>query len=342
MDLRKYIKELLYLHDCVIVPGFGGFVTNYQSSEVQRFQNVIYPPSKTIMFNKRLQNNDGVLVNHVAEKEKVGYRVAEEAIGRIASDWNRLLNNKGMLLIPDVGKLYFNAKNTLIFLPQLRKNYLPETFGLKPISYHLIKDDVQEKEEEKHLQTLVEDTAVETKRIRKIRTQRLVAAAAILIATLMIPQLFLQNFLPEKIRIEKLNLLNVPADEVAFTPERSETRVSTSEIERPAQSSPRSYTEAEMETPAVSEQPSNTISSFQSTPTEQTGNFYIAFGKFDFISDAIRQKKKLDNQFSKVFEVFRNDEGYIVGMFAGNSKTQADEQLLAIEANAELSIVNRE
>jgi hypothetical protein len=30
MDITFYLVELLRLHDCVIVPDLGGFVTNYQ------------------------------------------------------------------------------------------------------------------------------------------------------------------------------------------------------------------------------------------------------------------------------------------------------------------------
>ncbi|MDA9349687.1 hypothetical protein N9R21_07960, partial [Polaribacter sp.] len=28
MTVEKYINELLYRYDCVIVPNFGGFITN--------------------------------------------------------------------------------------------------------------------------------------------------------------------------------------------------------------------------------------------------------------------------------------------------------------------------
>ena len=28
MDITKYISDLLYRYDCVIIPGFGGFITN--------------------------------------------------------------------------------------------------------------------------------------------------------------------------------------------------------------------------------------------------------------------------------------------------------------------------
>ncbi|MEC8853074.1 MAG: SPOR domain-containing protein, partial [Bacteroidota bacterium] len=30
--IEHYISDLLYLHDCVIIPGFGGFVGNKKSA----------------------------------------------------------------------------------------------------------------------------------------------------------------------------------------------------------------------------------------------------------------------------------------------------------------------
>ncbi|HXH20045.1 MAG TPA: hypothetical protein VNJ07_13285, partial [Chitinophagales bacterium] len=114
MDIRSHIKDLLYLHDCVIVPGFGGFVTGYHPAEIHKYKNVIYPPSKTIMFNRRLQANDGVLINAISQKEKIDYRVAEEKVKQFAAWWNRQLENKGVVVFPDVGKLYINSGSVLI------------------------------------------------------------------------------------------------------------------------------------------------------------------------------------------------------------------------------------
>ena len=54
MDITKYIKELLFLHDCVILPGFGGFVANYKSAKIDEIRNVFFPPSKDIGFNREI------------------------------------------------------------------------------------------------------------------------------------------------------------------------------------------------------------------------------------------------------------------------------------------------
>ena len=57
--ISKYISELLFLHDCVIIPEFGGFVGNNKSAVLNEITRTISPPSKEILFNLNLQTNDG-------------------------------------------------------------------------------------------------------------------------------------------------------------------------------------------------------------------------------------------------------------------------------------------
>ena len=71
MTLSKYISDLLYRYECVIVPNFGGFVTNEISAKVNHFTHTFYAPSKQLTFNSHLQNNDGLLANYVASTENI-------------------------------------------------------------------------------------------------------------------------------------------------------------------------------------------------------------------------------------------------------------------------------
>ena len=69
--IEPYISELLYLHDCVIIPNFGGFVGNKKSAVLNKNTHTVLPPSKEILFNKNLKVNDGLLISHLANKEKI-------------------------------------------------------------------------------------------------------------------------------------------------------------------------------------------------------------------------------------------------------------------------------
>ena len=70
-QIEFYLSELLYLHDCVIIPGFGGFVGNKKSAYIHPVSGIIYPPSKTLLFNKNLTQNDGLLATHIAKEEEL-------------------------------------------------------------------------------------------------------------------------------------------------------------------------------------------------------------------------------------------------------------------------------
>lgn len=62
IELAQHIEVLLLENDCVIVPGFGGFVTHYAPATHVKEENLFLPPTRTIGFNPQLKLNDGVLV----------------------------------------------------------------------------------------------------------------------------------------------------------------------------------------------------------------------------------------------------------------------------------------
>ncbi|GAK96147.1 hypothetical protein JCM19294_2929 [Nonlabens tegetincola] len=46
MQLVAYISDLLYRHDCVVVPEFGAFLTRRVSAQYFESSNSFYPPKK--------------------------------------------------------------------------------------------------------------------------------------------------------------------------------------------------------------------------------------------------------------------------------------------------------
>ena len=73
-SLEHYISELLYIEDCIIIPDFGGFIVNDKSATINEKSGEIAPPSKTILFNSQLVNNDGLLINHIAKEENISHK----------------------------------------------------------------------------------------------------------------------------------------------------------------------------------------------------------------------------------------------------------------------------
>ncbi len=128
MILAKYISDLLYRYECVIIPGFGGFVTNEISARVNQFTHTFYPPSKQLTFNSHLQNNDGLLVNYVASSRGISYSKAVDYIQEEVLMWNSHLTNEELEL-ENIGSFHLNTNGKLIFEPTTVVNYLTSSFG---------------------------------------------------------------------------------------------------------------------------------------------------------------------------------------------------------------------
>ncbi len=79
-DIDRHISELLFDHDCVIVPALGGFLASNQSARIMMPKHIIYPPFRHIAFNIFLKHNDGLLANRLVEVKKINYTEALQLI----------------------------------------------------------------------------------------------------------------------------------------------------------------------------------------------------------------------------------------------------------------------
>ena len=129
MILANYINDLLYRYDCVIVPNFGGFVTNTIGAKVNEISHTFYPPTKQITFNAHLKHNDGLLANYIAKAEGISFEKANESILKIVNSWNLQLKSN-VVFIENVGRISLNKEHQLIFEPLNSVNYLTSSFGL--------------------------------------------------------------------------------------------------------------------------------------------------------------------------------------------------------------------
>ncbi|MEN8914043.1 MAG: SPOR domain-containing protein [Polaribacter sp.] len=141
MTVEKYINELLYRYDCVIVPNFGGFITNKIGAKVNSFSHTFHPPTKQITFNTHLKQNDGLVVSYIAAVENISFEKALAKINASIASWNESLKN-GAVVFENIGALAFNEKKQLIFEPQKEHNFLTNSFGLSTVSSPAIKHPV--------------------------------------------------------------------------------------------------------------------------------------------------------------------------------------------------------
>ena len=146
MKIELYIAQLLYRYQCVTVPGFGAFLTEIQSAQLNESSNSFFPPKKIISFNAYLKNNDGLLANHIAQTEKTSYEYAVSAIQYEVFNWKKTLQETGVFSIKNVGDFCLNADRNLIFTPYDQTNYLSSSFGLSPFVSPMVKREIFEQQ----------------------------------------------------------------------------------------------------------------------------------------------------------------------------------------------------
>lgn len=129
MRLDSYISDLLYRYECVILPGFGAFLTQYQPARIHESTDAFYPPSKLLSFNRQLQSNDGLLADHISKSKDISYADALTAIRSYTRFLEHELEAGKNIIIEAVGSLAMEA-GKISFEPSAENNYLTASFGL--------------------------------------------------------------------------------------------------------------------------------------------------------------------------------------------------------------------
>lgn len=199
-DISVYIRELLFRHDCVIIPGFGAFIGNYFPSHIDRKEGLFYPPVRRITFNRHLTGNDGLLIGHVSSHLNIAYGESREMI----NSWAEELRNKIMagtsLNLDHLGTFSLNREGTIIFEPDNTVNYLLSSYGLTSYQRQPVSDfDVRKKMLEHHHEPAVSQPSVRRLLIRAA------VIVPVLIALTLVP--FNDNLFKGKMEESTLNPL---------------------------------------------------------------------------------------------------------------------------------------
>ena len=134
MSIAKYIGELLYRYDCVIVPEFGAFLTQRKSAQI--YAPVFHAPSKAISFNEQIQHNDGLLASHIAKNESLTYDNALIYINKEVTALKAALNAKEFVAFDAIGTFSLNNEGSVQFTATNNTNYLTDSFGLSSFVSH--------------------------------------------------------------------------------------------------------------------------------------------------------------------------------------------------------------
>jgi nucleoid DNA-binding protein len=146
LDITAFIRELLFGHDCVIVPGFGGFIGNYTSARIDKSNSTFFPPVKQISFNINLNHNDGLLVGRISEFKGINYSDARNLVEEFVKDVRIRLSRGERVIFLNIGSFINNHEGNLQFEPDINANYHLDSYGLASFQFTpLEKYNVREK-----------------------------------------------------------------------------------------------------------------------------------------------------------------------------------------------------
>ncbi len=132
MILANSINDLLYRYNCVIIPDFGGFITNKIGASKHETADTFYPPAKQITFNSHLKINDGLLTNYIASSENISFEKAANLVALCVVKWKKEIETNP-IQIGAIGVLNLNENGQIIFAPNTNVNYLVASFGLSSV-----------------------------------------------------------------------------------------------------------------------------------------------------------------------------------------------------------------
>ncbi|MBO4613730.1 MAG: SPOR domain-containing protein [Bacteroidales bacterium] len=136
MNLYDAIYQLVCENDCVIIPGFGGFVMNRFPANVDFSKQEFYPPSRKVAFNENLSISDGLLVNYLSHAENISWAEADMAVKSFVDDLNRQLADGITVAFDGIGEFSRRTGN-LVFVSNAN-NLLDESFGLPTFNFPML------------------------------------------------------------------------------------------------------------------------------------------------------------------------------------------------------------
>ena len=143
---------LLLEHDCVIIPGFGGFISNHREAQYEEDGGMLMPPSRTIGFNQQLQINDGLLAQSYMSAYDASYPAAQLQMEKDIEAMAQELELNGFYDLESIGRLTKGMGFGISFDASAPSILTPSLYGLDSFSMQPVKEIVKKREIEARMQ----------------------------------------------------------------------------------------------------------------------------------------------------------------------------------------------
>lgn len=316
MDISAHISELLFEHDCIIIPGFGGLVCSYAHAEIHPIENTISPPSKAISFNRNLQNNDGLLVNYLVQTENLSFDAATDFVTKWVDATKAMLNSGEVVIINKVGRFHNDIENNLQFKVDSTVNYLKASYGLRTVTAYPVIS------RQRTLPLETEETASYEEQAPVKRSQWKVAAIIVLMLCLgALAQLMWMGVEVKPLHLNEAGVMGFLNNIFKTTP----VEVEPIEITETTNEAPSAETPASVTEPAAVTEPATAVETATNTSTEQ---YYIIIGAFKRGKNIDAAKADLAQQHGDSNVLIDNNGSLTrIGYFAGNTEAAARKEL---------------
>ena len=296
-SIEYYISQLLYKNDCVIVMNFGGFVCSSISANLNKKTGILTPPNKSILFNPQLKDNDGLLINHIAQSEGISQEDSKINLLKFVEQSLKNLNKFKSCRFEEIGLFTLNSDKNIIFTQDLKTNYNLNSFGFQDIINNKITRDNSE---------IIEESLKLIKKKNNFTTKRLLKAAAIIIPLIGIS--FLSITQEDRInniytQIANVSPISFKKDNVSVLKDQGNKEIKIKQEIQP-------------------EIINNEVSQVFKEVIIPSQKFYIIAGAFSIEKNANKLKNRL-NSWNYNSSIIKNDKMMRVSYDSFDSKEQA-------------------
>lgn len=187
-NLARHIEHLLRDNDCVILPGFGGFIAHIVPAYYVSEEHLYYPPSRSISFNASITMNDGLLAQSYMKSYQVDYSRATYMVEMDIEDLRCTLDEEGKVTLPHIGIITQDIHQTLQFFPEQATLPSPKHFGLSSFFIQELSQlqATGTKESEKPQSIITQTKKTVDLHISKNLIRQVISTAAVLLLLLMV------------------------------------------------------------------------------------------------------------------------------------------------------------
>lgn len=127
----------------MIIPNFGGFLSDYKSAIINPITHEFSPPESEISFNSSLQKDDGLLKSEISRGEGIEIQQAETLIEAFVNELKNRLEEHTSYKIDGLGTFDLKDEKT-VYTPEKVENLNPDTFGLPNFAIHPIERNTED------------------------------------------------------------------------------------------------------------------------------------------------------------------------------------------------------